>query len=154
LQPGGQFESFHTDASMEGMTIKCSDAGCVLEQPWEGGAAIIFSGENRRMFWWGGGGRKEVAICSRAIKFDCSAQLPTSLTLQSNGNDVGDSDGSDGYDDEGGRRATATTTRVMATATSWRAAKRAMVRAARAMATAMRVAGNKEGKGDGDKGGG
>ncbi len=45
----------------------------------------------------GGGYREEVAICSWAIKFDHSARSPTSLTPQSNSNDVGNSNGSDCY---------------------------------------------------------
>jgi hypothetical protein len=94
----------------------------------------------------------QVAICGRAIKFECSTRLPASSTQQSNKNDVGNGDGnkvavnskSDGKGgngncdgDEGGGQAMATT---------WE------------MTTAMRVAGNKEGdakdgkgKGGGDK---
>ncbi len=45
-------------------------------------------------FFWGGGVRKEVAIHSQAIKYNCSAWLPTSLTpQQSNSNDMGDDNG-------------------------------------------------------------
>ncbi len=40
---------------------------------------------------------------------------------------------------------------VMATVTRWWATKRAMARAARVMATAMRMAGNEEGDGKGGK---
>jgi hypothetical protein len=50
---------------------------------------------------------------------------PTSLTPQSNSNDVGNGYGSNGYGNLGGRRTMATiemameTKRVMATATTW-----------------------------------
>jgi hypothetical protein len=82
------------------------------------------------IFFVGGGGehRKEVAIFGQAIKFDHSARSPTSLTLQSNGNDVGNGNGRDGYNNKGGGRAMVTM--AMVTATSW------------AMATATRVASN------------
>jgi hypothetical protein len=45
-----QFEPVFPVPSMEEMTIKCSEAGCGLEWPWDGGAAIIFSGEHRQIF--------------------------------------------------------------------------------------------------------
>jgi hypothetical protein len=45
------------------------------------------------IFCWGVEGRKKVAICSWAIKFDCSACVLTSLTQQSNSDDVGDGKG-------------------------------------------------------------
>ncbi len=76
----------------------------------------------------GGGGRKEVAIFGQAVKFDHSAWSPTSLTPQSNGNDVGNGNGRDGYNNKGGGQATVTM--AMATVTS------------RAMATATRVTSN------------
>jgi hypothetical protein len=79
---------------MEEMKIKRSEAGCGLERPWEGGAAIIFSGENQRIFV-GGGVRKEGAICGGVIEYDCSTQLSTSSTQQSNGDDVGNGNGKD-----------------------------------------------------------
>jgi hypothetical protein len=72
---------------MEEMTIKCSKVGCGLEWPWEGRAAIIFCGENQQVLRWEEGVRKEVAVCGRAIKWDHSTWLPTSLTQQTNGND-------------------------------------------------------------------
>ncbi len=59
--------------------------------------------------------------------------------------------------DEDGGQATETmvmgmaTTWVMATVMRWQAMKRVMARAARAMATAMRMVGNKEGNGMGGK---
>ncbi len=48
----------------------------------------------------GGGVRKEVAICGRGIKYNHSARLPTSWTLQSNGSDVGNGDGNEVADDK------------------------------------------------------
>jgi hypothetical protein len=90
----------------------------------------------------------QVAICGQAIEFDRSARSPTSLTQQSNRNNMGDGDGNkvagnkEGDDEggigngdggKGGRQATVTT---------W------------AMATATRVAGKQEGDGEGGKGGG
>jgi hypothetical protein len=89
LQPGGRFELFCPIASLEDMTIKCVKAGWGLEQPWEGGAANIFSGENNNFFVGGRGGRKEVAIYGQAIEFDCTTCSPTSSTPQSNGNQSG-----------------------------------------------------------------
>jgi hypothetical protein len=79
--------------------------------------ALLLSGEYRRFF-------VGVAICGRAIEFDRSACLPTSLTQQSNNDDVGNGHGKEvagnkegnGNGDEGGGQATATT-RAMATAT-------------------------------------
>jgi hypothetical protein len=101
---------------------------------------------------------KEGLHCTeRTIKFYGSSQSPTSLTPQSNGNDVGDGNGSNGYSNRGGGQAMATmlmapaTIRTMATAMRWRVTKRVMVRAARAMAIATRVAGNKESDGKGSK---
>ncbi len=41
---------FPNQASMEEMTIKQSKGRCGLEQPWIGGAAIFFSGENQQIF--------------------------------------------------------------------------------------------------------
>ncbi len=41
----------------------------------------------------GGGVRKEVATCSRVIKYNHSARLPTFSTPQSNGNDVDNGNG-------------------------------------------------------------
>ncbi len=89
----------------------------------------------------------QVAICGWAIEFDCSAWLPTSLTQQSNSNDVGNGNGNEvvgnkegdgegsncsGDGDKGGGQATVTT---------W------------AMATVTRVVGNKEDDGKVNKGG-
>ncbi len=51
-------------------------------------------------------------------------------------------------------RATATVARATATVMRWRAAKRAMVKMAGAIATAIRMVGNKEGNGKGGKGNG
>jgi hypothetical protein len=112
---------------------------------------LLFSVVKIEIFLFGGGGRKEVAICGQVIELDCSAQSPSSLTMQSNGNDVGDGNGSDGYVDKGGRRGMATmamvtaTTEEMAMARRWRTTKRLMARGGRvmtmvtkrAMATAM-----------------
>ncbi len=101
-------------------------------------------------FLLGEEGRKEVAICGRVIKYDCSTWLPTSLTPQSNGNDMGNGNGKEvagnkegdgkggkrnGNGDKGGRQATQRTT----------------ARVGRAIATAMRMAGDKEGNGEGGK---
>ncbi len=112
------FELFLPVASMEEMTIKCSKAGC----GWNGlgmMGRLLFSVVNIDNFCWGAGGvRKEVAIYGWVIKYNCSTWLPTSLTPQSNGNDVGDGNGN----------------KVASN-------KRAMGRMARAMATAKRVAG-------------
>jgi hypothetical protein len=51
-------------------------------------------------------------------------------------------------------RATATVARAMVTVMRWWAAKRAIVKMARAIATAMRMVGDKEGNGKGGKGNG
>ncbi len=52
----GRFKLFCLVASMEEMTIKCRKVWCGLEPSLEGGASIIFSGENGRIFVGGGGG--------------------------------------------------------------------------------------------------
>ncbi len=50
---------------------------------------LLFSVVNIVECCWGGGGVKEkVAICGRAMEYNHSAWSPTSLTPQSNGNDV------------------------------------------------------------------
>jgi hypothetical protein len=88
----------------------------------------------------------QVAICGRVIEFNCSTRWPTSLTQQSNSNDVGngnsnkvagnkEGDGKAGKGNGGSNKGGG-----QATATTW------------AIVTAMRVAGNKEGDGKGDKG--
>jgi hypothetical protein len=125
--------------------------------------------------FFGGGGRKEVAICDRVIKFDCTARSPTSSIPQSNGDDMGNDNGnevasnkegdgkrgkSNGDGNEDGGQAMGTMvmltarTWAMVTATRCWATKRAMGRVARVMAMAMRMAGNKEGNGKGGKGDG
>ncbi len=45
LQPAGQFESFCLVESVVNTAIKCCNAECGLEWPWECRAAIIFSDE-------------------------------------------------------------------------------------------------------------
>ncbi len=66
--------------------------------------------------------------------------LPTSLTLQSNGDCLGNGNGSDGYGDEGSGNGDGNNTCNGDGNEGWRVTKRAMARAARAMTMATKRA--------------
>jgi hypothetical protein len=90
----------------------------------------------------------QVAICGRAIKFDCSDRSLVSSTQQSNSNDVGDGNSNkvggnkEGNGKGGNGNGSSNKDDGQAMATTW------------AIVTATRVAGNEEGDGKDGKGGG